>query len=168
MDSQPFIVTYLDLAKAFDTINYNKRFHKLISYGLRVKILGLIRNYLSDRKKVIVNETHSSFAEMTIGVPQGTILGPLLFIIYINDIFNVLPVNSLIFYPDDTAIIVSEKSWSLARDKMVQYLDLPYKWLNANQLSLNLDKTIFITYGAYKISISVEINIQIGNFSLNE
>ena len=163
----PTIVTYLDLAKAFDTINYNILFHKLISYGLRGKILGLLRNYLSDRKqKLIVNETDSSLTEVTIGVPEGTILGPLLFIIYINDIFNVLPINSIISYADDTAIIVSEKSWSLARDKMVQYLSLAYKWLNANQLSLNIDKTVFVTYGAYQNSIPLEIDIKIGNFNL--
>ena len=151
--SLPTVVTYLDLAKAFDTVQYKILYKKLSIHGFRGKIINLIKSYLTDRKQSVVNNVKSAYATVSMGLPQGTILGPLLFILYINDIFNFLPKDVIISYADDTAIVSRERTWPLARNKMVDYLLIVYQWLYANQLSLNLEKTVFITYDAYKNSI---------------
>ena len=117
-NSLPTIVTYLDLAKAFDTIQYKILYNKLYYYELRGKILNLIKNYLSNRlQSVIINNIKSNYSLVNMGLPQGTILGPLLFIIYINDIFNIIPEEVIISYADDTAVICSDKTWKLTEKK---------------------------------------------------
>ena len=109
--SLPTVVTYLDLGKAFDTVQYNILYKKLSIYGFRGKILNLIKSYLTGRKQsVIVNNVRSAYTTVSVGLPQGTILGPLLFILYINDIFNILPKDVIISYADDTAVVSSDRT----------------------------------------------------------
>ena len=146
----PTMVTFLDLAKAFDTVNHVQLFSKLHDYEFRGKILMLLRSYLSGRfQKVNINGTCSSYESITIGVPQGSILGPLLFIIYLNDLLVTLPNDTIMSYADDTAIICSDSTWSAAFCKMNDYLHTVANWMKDNQLSLNLDKTIYMVFGSY-------------------
>lgn len=107
----PTVLAFLDLAKAFDTVNHKILLDKLWRIGIRGIPHQLIVNYLSNRsQRVKVNNSISTTLPVKVGVLQGTILGPLLFILYINDIFNVLPKDALVSYADDTAIICSGKS----------------------------------------------------------
>ena len=102
----PTIITFLDLAKAFDTVNHKILLSKLYRYRIRGGPLELLRDYLSNRlHRVKINNIFSDFKNVTIGVPQGTILGPLLFLLYINDIFLILPENCIFSNADDTAIV---------------------------------------------------------------
>ena len=99
----------LDLSKAFDTVNHDILLDKLEKYGIRNNSLHLITNYLTNRKQIVyINNSYSTPQTIKCGVPQGYILGPLLFSIYINDLPKASHFETLL-YADDTALILSEK-----------------------------------------------------------
>ena len=102
---------FIDLSKAFDTIDHKILINKLNHYGVRGNTLSLIESYLSNRKQCVsaLGEISEQLA-VIFGVPQGSCLGPLLFLIYINDISNICKSNELILFADDTNIFVKGKS----------------------------------------------------------
>jgi hypothetical protein len=111
--NRPTAIAFLDLAKAFDTVNHSILLNKLEAYGIRGSVMELIRSYLSERYQCVkIGNELSKRMLVKVGVPQGTILGPLLFILYINDIFKVVPDGSLVSYADDTAVLCSGKNWN--------------------------------------------------------
>ena len=161
---KPMIATFLDLAKAFDTVNHDILLSKLERYGIRGKVLLLLKSYLSDRQqKVRIQNQISEYKYLSCGVPQGTILGPLLFILYVNDLLRDMPEGSILSYADDTVIVSSEDTWSMAQDKINQLLDQVADWLALNKLSLNIQKTLFITFSNYRDSVPTNVNINIQN-----
>ena len=101
---------FLDLSKAFDTIDHTILLHKLTYYGFRGKALDWFSSYLSNRKQyVIYNNEKSTMEKLTCGVPQGSILGPLLFISYVDDIVNTSYVLEFVLFADDTTILYSHE-----------------------------------------------------------
>lgn len=144
---QNVIGLFLDLKKAFDTVNIPILLSKLEFYGIRGNPLSLIKNYMSDRtQKVHLNKTNSSLKTTVCGVPQGSILGPLLFILYINDLNNALQHAFPIMYADDTNIFLSGKSLPDMTESFNQDLSRVHAWLVANRLSLNITKTHSILF----------------------
>ena len=135
------IPLYFDLGKAFDTLPHSTLLRKLEYYGIRGIAHDLLLSYLSDRSQtVIVNNTPSTPAKIDIGVPQGSILGPLLFIIYINDIQKAAPAATIGCYADDTTAIIPGDSPqdNIARAK--ETLNKLGDWFSANKLSLSPTK----------------------------
>ena len=111
IDNNKFSIgIFIDLSKAFDTVNHKVLVNKLHFYGLRGTALNWFKSYLSNRQQcVLCNGTASTRLPVTCGVPQGSILGPILFLLYVNDIATVSPVLHLILFADDINIFMSHR-----------------------------------------------------------
>jgi hypothetical protein len=143
------IGVFLDLSKAFDTIKHDILFDKLNYYGIRGMALEWFKSYLTDRfQQVTFNKTLSKLTSIHCGVPQGSILGPLLFLIYINDINSCT--NKLLFYlfADDTTVFATADTDNDLYDTMNSELLHLTNWFHANLLSLNVKKTNYIIFSS--------------------
>ena len=141
-NKQNTLSVFLDLSKAFDTIDHNILLHKLEFYGVRGLALNWFQSYLTDRKQyVLYNNVQSQTLGITCGVPQGSILGPLLFLIYVNDIANCLTHSKLISFADDTTVFLSSKCINDLYKNMNSDLDDLTNWFKANRLALNVNKS---------------------------
>ena len=137
-------VVFLDLKKAFDTVHHKVLLNKLQSIGVQGSELNWFESYLSNRQQVTkIGDFMSSPAFVNFGVPQGSILGPLLFTLYINSLSSVITNSNakVTLYADDTAIFVKGKSVSNINDIMNTEISKVAKWLNENFLTLNAKKT---------------------------
>lgn len=135
------LAIYLDLSKAFDTISHSTLLNKLNHYGIRGVSHTWFSNYLSERNQYIeINNAKSSVSATTCGVPQGSILGPILFLIYINDIVNSCSIK-LLSFADDTTIYASNPCLDSLFTTANTELTKLFTWLCANKLSLNIKKT---------------------------
>jgi len=118
---------YLDFKKAFDTVPHRRLLGKLEAYGINNPVLGWIKSFLTDRiQKVSINGAESTLCEVSSGIPQGSVLGPLLFVIYINDLPEVVESEAFLF-ADDTKIFRTIKS-SKDLDMLQADLDALGKW----------------------------------------
>ena len=140
----------LDLRKAFDTVKHSILLDKLRVMGVCPNSLNWFKSYLTDRKQVVcLNNVQSNYCSINTGVPQGSILGPLLFTCYINDI-SISTKCKTILYADDTALLVSGKSPENIANCLSRNLDSCNTWLINNELSLHVDKTEAILFGPKK------------------
>ena len=139
---------FIDLSKAFDTINHGILIKKLECYGVRGLALEWFTDYLSNRKQcVFYNSIMSDFKDVSCGVPQGSILGPLLFIIYINDIQKCSNLFKFILFADDTNLFASNNNLNDLMSSVNDELVNLNQWFMANKLSLNVKKTNYILFG---------------------
>ena len=138
---------FLDLQKAFDTVNHTILCSKLSYYGFRGKINDLIQSFLSNRHQyVTINGFDSSQLEIKCGVPQGSTLGPLLFLLYINDLRYSLKKSIASHFADDTSITFSSKKIKTVETILNTDLKSISDWLKANRLSLNVDKSKLLIF----------------------
>ena len=138
---------FIDLSKAFDTVNHDILIGKLEHYGIRGKALDLIRSYLNDREQyAIIDKCKSSTKPIRCGVPQGSVLGPLFFILFINDLPNCCPLGNVRIFADDTNVFFHGASIEELIKTAKDILSNLNYWFAANKLTLNADKSSFTIF----------------------
>lgn len=148
--SKPIIAVFIDLAKAFDTVDHELLLTKLCNIGIRGNALMLIKSYLSNRSQVVrINNKYSKEEQIKSGVPQGSILGPLLFTIFINSMLQNNVYGRVIAYADDTVLLVTADTWNEALAYANSFLNSIVDWLRRNKLCINIDKTEYMTFSTY-------------------
>ena len=151
---------YLDLKKAFDTVNKEILLNKLYFLGIRGKLLKIITSYLENRvQKVGIKNSLSDSKNINIGVPQGSILGPLLFILYINDLPLISNLADFYLFADDTAIVIKGNSFEDIQAKINILIPKITKWFLSNRLSLNASKTCYQLYSIHPNNADIDIII---------
>lgn len=165
---------FLDLSSAFDTIDHELLLAKMSHYGVRGKSLQLFSSYLKNRKMLVeIGKTQKSYKKvykskivnMSTGVPQGSILGPILFILFINDLINylnfILPDIGIVIFADDTNAIVAANDMVELTKIVNNTLEALYTWFSANKLLINSKKTqamLFKTTSRNNDVLSVSLN----------
>lgn len=148
-------VLFIDLCKAFNTVNHNVLIHKLKSFGICENTISWFKSYLSSREqsvgwKGVISKPNN----ITIGVPQGSILGPFFFILFVNDYPKCLKYSNvtIYMYADDTSQDVTDKSVDIIETKLICDLKSSMNWMNENKLTMNLEKKpVYVGWNKTKI-----------------
>ena len=164
------IATFLDLSKAFDLVNHSFLLQKLTHYGIRGIANDWINSYLENRKQFVhYNNTQSSMLNITCGVPQGSILGPLLFILYINDMNEQTQDSTLHYtlYADDTNLLISGDNITDTTQRLNTHLSTLHQWFTSNHLFINISKTNYIIFTKKSSVARHNFEINLNNHTIN-
>ena len=158
------IGVFIDLSKAFDTVNHKILLEKLNHYGIKGNNLKWFTSYLSKRKQFsMFNESEKS---EKCGIPQGSVLGPLLFLLYVNDLNQVSAILEPIMFADDTNLFYSHKNINSLFNTVNEELIKINSWFQANKLFLNADKTKYTFF--HKIIVRDNIPLKLPKLEINE
>ena len=161
------LTVFIDLKKAFDTVDHEILLQKLNNYGVRDSANLWFKNYLGDREQfVIINGNESEKKKMICGVPQGSVLGPLLFLIFINDLPNATKFLTLLF-ADDTTFQMSDTDLNNLFDNANSELEKAAIWFKSNKLTLNVKKTKFMIFSEKQTNIENN-TLKIGNTNIEQ
>ena len=165
----PTLVTYIDFRKAFDCVQHSILLRKIAKLNIDRNCLQWLRSYLSDRKqRVLANGTHSTFQKITQGVPQGSVLGPLFYIIYANDLAKSFEYCRVAQYADDTALYVSNIDFRTSVARMQNDLNILSGWCKDNGIMANTDKTKVMLFGGTRIVQNLpNFELKVDNVVLN-
>lgn len=164
---KPALCIFVDLAKAFDTVSHTELLRVLENIGFRGGSLNLLKSYLTNRVQCVeVQSKTSSFKEIEYGVPQGTVLGPLLFNIYLNDLFYVGVGGEVVSFADDTAIFYKHTSWNGLKTLVEEDFLHIATFFNNRKLTINWKKTFFVPFTSYSKNLPLfsSINIKCESF----
>ena len=163
---------FIDLSKAFDTVDHARLLSKLSIYGIKDREMSWFSSYLFNRKQYVAIDGQSSeMLPISCGVPQGSILGPLMFILLINDIESNLRLCNIILYSDDTVLFYAGKTSTEIENILGSELEQIARWLNKNNLVINLkkSKTECVLYGTQqKTSKSAAFEVKLDGLKIAE
>ena len=148
LDEKQYVIgIFIDFRKVFDTVNHDILLDKLECYGIRWHANKFFRSYLTNRRQyTLVNGIKSNFGYVNCGVPQGSVLGPLLFLLYINDIKHAFGCDNVKLFADDTFLFTNDRNIYAAKEKASTLFEKNSRWCVANQLSINSEKTNFVLF----------------------
>lgn len=168
-ESLKCLAVFVDLAKAFDTVSHSLLLNKLSDCGVRGHTLKLFEDYLFQRKqRVKIGDKFSTSSFVTGGVPQGTVLGPILFLVYINSLTQIVNFQGhIVCYADDTAIVFKGKSWKEVHNNAETNMQKFQCWLNNGLLSMNMDKTKYMKFSLISSEHPTEMKFHIHKNTCN-
>lgn len=150
-EGKPSLCVFIDLAKAFDTVNHEQLLETLHNMGIRGKAYEIFRNYLANRPQYVRIGNRLSEVQMVgCGVPQGTVLGPVLFTIYVNELLELQTKGKIIAYADDTAIYYKSNNWNNLKQMVEEDIAQLKCWFDKKLLTVNYNKTKYIPFTCYK------------------
>ena len=159
---------FLHLSKAFNTVHHNLLLHKLISVGLSDNAVNWFQSHLTNKKqRTSVGDTLSVAAPITVGVPQGSILEPLLFLIYVNDLPSCQLASEIVLYTDDTVIYYSSTDLFDLESKLNSDLATVSNWFSSNLLTLNISKCNFVIFGnSRKLKLANDVSLKVNSTAI--
>ena len=148
----------MDLSKAFDTLNHDLLIAKLHAYGFDIKTLKLLHSYLTKRwQRTKVNSSFSTWSELLQGIPQGSVLGPVLFNIYLNDLFYLTEMTQVCNFADDPTFYVCDKDLNILINRLEHDTSLAVEWFENNFMKLNQDKCHLLVSGHKHETVGAKI-----------
>ena len=143
---------FINLQKAFDTVDHKILLSEINHYGIKGIPYEWFKSYLTNRQQfTTVNNKQSELSSIEFGIPQGSILGPLLFLIYINDLSKAIIFSSVHHFADDTNILYVSSSLKDINKKINHDLSNLVQWLRANKISLNVSKTEIVIFKSHSV-----------------
>ena len=165
-NNEKCLLVFLDLTKAFDTVSHRILLKKLENIGIRGVTHSLFKSYLTGRsQQVKIGNSTSEVRPVECGVPQGTVLGPVLFNIYINNLIDMFPRGEVICYADDTALLYRGRSWDSVYHQAETSLKAVKIWFDANLLTLNIDKSHFMCFSLTSRNLPNKNYLTLHNFN---
>ena len=162
LDNDQFVCgVFINLQKAFDTVDHKILLSKINHYGIKGIPYEWFKSYLTNRQQfTTVNNKQSELSSIEFGIPQGSILGPLLFLIYINDLSKAIIFSSVHHFADDTNILYASSLKDINK-KIIHHLSNLVQWLKANKILLNVSKTEIVTFKSHSKQITKHLNFHL-------